>query len=69
MTDTIKYKSSNGYTGMLYGVSSFIIYDADDKECLHTGFRNINTYEELVKAVDNFPKFTEMLNRMSEVNK
>lgn len=46
---------------MLYGKSSLAIYRPDGKECLHTGFRNINTYEELVELVDGHPEFEKTL--------
>jgi len=28
---------------------------------MHTGFRNFNTYDELVEHVEKYPKFKEML--------
>lgn len=59
---TIKYTSKNGYTGVLYGRSSLAIYNKDGKEVMHTGFRNINTYEELVEEVESFPEFMKLLN-------
>lgn len=65
MSDTIKYTSDNGYTGVLYGKSSMIIYKPDGTESMHTGSRNINTYEELVRIVDEHPKFIEMLMKHS----
>lgn len=58
---TIKYTSKNGYTGVLYGRSSLAIHNKDGKEVMHTGFRNINTYEELVETVETFPEFLELL--------
>lgn len=66
MSDTIKYTSDNGYTGVLYGQSSLSIYNPDGTESMHTGFRNINTYEELVRIVDEHPKFMEMLRKVAE---
>ena len=58
----IKYTSpNNGYTGVLYGESSFSIHDPSGKEVMHTGFRNINTYEELVEQVEEFPEFRRRL--------
>lgn len=57
----IEYKSDNGYTGVLYGESSFSVYDESGKEVMHTGSRNINTYEELKEQVDEFPKFMAIL--------
>lgn len=66
MSDTIKYTSGNGYTGVLYGKSSLAIYNPDGTESMHTGSRSINTYEELVRAVDEHPKFMEMLRKVAE---
>lgn len=66
MSNTIKYTSDNGYTGVLYGKSSMVIYKPDGTESMHTGSRSINTYEELVKVVDKHPKFIEMLRKVSE---
>lgn len=57
----VKYTSKNGYTGVLYGRSSLAIHNKDGKEVLHTGFRTINTYEELVETVETFPEFFELL--------
>ena len=61
MSETIKYTSSNGYTGVLYGKSSLVIYDKDGKLSLHTGFRTANTYEELVEVVEEHPQFLKMI--------
>lgn len=58
--EAILYTSKNGYTGILYGKGSLSIKKGD-KEVMHTGFRNINTYEELVECVENCPKFFESL--------
>ena len=66
MRETIRYTSDNGYTGVLYGESSLSIYTSDGKERMHTGSRSINTYEELVKLVDGYPKFREMLKKVFE---
>ena len=59
MNHTI-YTSPNGYTGVLYGKSSMSIYDSNGKERLHTGRRNVETFEELVAIVDEFPTFLEL---------
>jgi hypothetical protein len=40
------------------------IYDPEGHECLHTGFRNINTYEELVETVNEQPEFMKALEKM-----
>lgn len=57
----IEYKSPNGYTGVLYGKSSMIIYDADGKEVLHTGFIAPKTLEELKEFVEKMPKLMREL--------
>ena len=56
----MEYKHKNGYSAKLYGVSSMVIY-RDGKEILHTGFRNVNTEEEVMKFLDDFPRFFEEL--------
>ena len=61
MGKIISYTSDNGYTGRLYGKSSFSIYDRSGHEVMHTGSRNFNTYEELKEHVDGYPKFRAML--------
>ena len=57
MNKKIKYTSKNGYTGVMYGKSSLAILNENGKEVFHTGFRNFNTYEELVEQVDTFSEF------------
>ena len=57
----VEYVSDNGYKGVLYGRTSFSIFDKDGKEVFHTGFRNINTYEELVKHIEGYPEFIKKL--------
>lgn len=52
---TIKYKSENGYEGMLYGESSMVIRDPKGNEVFHSGFRTINTEAELKEFVDDMP--------------
>ncbi len=61
MTETIEYKSANGYSGMLFGKSSMLIFDPAGKESLHTGTRSINTFEELKEAVDTYPELIGVL--------
>lgn len=68
MEKTIKYTSPNGYTGILYGESSFSIRDCNNHEVMHTGFRNFDSYNKLVEAVENFPKLMEALGRIDVLN-
>ena len=60
----IEYTSDNGYTGQLYGKSSYRIVDQYGKEVFHTGFRAIETEEELKEDVDNFPEFVRVLEKV-----
>lgn len=51
----IEYTSPEGYTGQLYGKSSYRIVDKYGKEVFYTGYRTINTFEELKADIDEFP--------------
>ena len=50
MSKDINYTHSNGYTGILYGKSSLAVQNSEGREVYHTGFRNINTLDELKKV-------------------
>ena len=50
--ERIEYTGQNGYTGILYGNSSLIMKDGD-RTIFHTGYRNIDTYDELVEFVEH----------------
>ena len=56
----IMVEHENGYYGCLYGKSSMSIFK-ESKEVLHTGFRNINTPDELYEQLSEMPSFMEML--------
>lgn len=45
----------NGYKGIMYGESSFSIYDPYGREVLHTDHRDFEDIQSLVDAVDYFP--------------
>lgn len=64
MSKNIKYTSKNGYTGILYGDASLVILDKEGNEVLHTGSRSINTYDELIQVVEEYPEFKKMLNKV-----
>lgn len=66
MSGKIEYTSENGYRGVLYGKSSYAVFNRFGKEVFHTGFRGINSFEELKKQVDEFPEFLEMLGRCDD---
>ena len=61
--DTIRVKHPNGYSGVLYGKKSMIIYRPDGTECLHTGFRNkdIKTETDLYEQLEDMPEFEDLL--------
>lgn len=56
----------NGYSGRLYGKSSLSIYNREGKEVFHTGFRNINTRDELYRVVDEYPMFIGTVGKLIE---
>lgn len=60
MSETIKYTSDNGYTGLIYGKKSLSIF-YNHKEVFHTSSRRVESYEELVNMVDDFPNFMKLL--------
>ena len=53
-----EYKHENGYSAVLYGESSLIVY-YDGERRLHTGSRNINTEEEVMELLEKMPSFME----------
>lgn len=57
----IKYTSENGYTGMLYGTSSYKVMDPEGTVVFHTCARTINTEAELKADVDDYPEFKRAL--------
>ena len=61
--DTIRVEHPNGYSGVLYGKSSMIIYGPGGTECLHTGFRNkdIKTETDLYEQLEDMPEFEDLL--------
>lgn len=54
------YKHINGYSAVLYGKSSMRVYFGE-KEVLHTGFRNVNTENEVMKLLENMPDFMRII--------
>lgn len=46
---------SNGYSGCLYGKKSMTIFKGE-QEVIHTGSRNVNTKEELIKLLSIIPE-------------
>ena len=56
----IKVKHPNGYVGTLYGKSSLSI-SKDGKEVFHTGYRRVETKEEVYQMLGEMPMFLEIL--------
>lgn len=52
------YKHPNGYIAKLYGESSMSIY-YEGKEVMHTGFRSVNTEEEVMELLGDQPMLIE----------
>ena len=55
------YKSDNSYTGVLRPGRSFSIYDSNGREVLHTSSPAFRNYDELIKRVDNFLHFLDVM--------
>ena len=51
----VEYTSQDGFKGVLYGEHSMAIFDKTGKQIFHTGFRAIDTLDELKEFVDNMP--------------
>lgn len=63
--NAITYTHPNGYSAKLYGKSSMIILDPQGKESLHTGFRNVNTKEEVMELLEEHPVFLQTLSNIN----
>ena len=63
----IRVDHPNGYSGLLYGESSMLIFK-NGEEVMHTGFRNadLQTADDLYKYLDDIPEFMAMLERAAE---
>lgn len=59
----IRVVHPNGYSGVLYGKRSMRIFGPDNKEVLHTGFRNkdIKTGQDLYEQLEDMPEFVKLL--------
>lgn len=54
------YKHKNGYSARLYGKSSLSVYFGG-KEVLHTGFRNVNTEDEVMELLEGMPELMNLI--------
>lgn len=57
-----EYKHKNGYSARLYGKSSLSVY-FNGKEVLHTGFRNVNTEDEVMMMLEGMPGFFDVIEK------
>ncbi len=55
MGNTVTYKSPNGYVGVLYGKSGFVVFDKNGTEVYRTSKRTFNYFGTFKKKVDGFP--------------
>ncbi len=55
-----EYKHSNGYSARIYGESSLSIY-FNGKEVLHTGSRNVDTEDEVMEMLEDYPNLWSAL--------
>lgn len=60
MNEVKEYKHTNGYSAKLYGISSMSVF-YEGKEVTHTGFRNVNSEEEVMDLLEEYPSFIESL--------
>ena len=64
----IRVTSRYGYTGVLSGNTTLTVYDSRGNKVMHTGSRNINTEDELIWFVQNFPELVlTMTEHLDEV--
>ena len=62
---TIRYKSKNGYNGMLYG-RELKITDSEGHTKFHTYASNCKTQKDLKQFVDDFPELLELFSGIVE---
>ena len=64
MSKTRVYQNAiNGYCAVLYGKSSMKVLSRDFKELFHTESRTVNTEDEVMEMLENFPQFLKEINK------
>lgn len=53
----------NGYYAVLYSKSSMKVVSPEGKEVFHTDSRTVNTEDEVVEMLENFPRFLKEINK------
>lgn len=61
----IKGYAYGEYTAVLYGERSMVV-KKNGREVLHTGFRNVETEEEVIDLLKQMPQFEDFLTRRFE---
>ncbi len=56
-----EYKSDNGYTGKIYGESTFEVRDRTGKIIYRTKERTFHTFKQLVQHVETFPEYLRIM--------
>lgn len=65
MNKTVTYTHENGYSATLYGKTSLSV-EHNGKEVLHTGFRNVETEDEVMNLLENMPEMRNKLRNFIE---
>ena len=65
MNKTVTYTHENGYSATLYGNTSLSV-EHNGKEVLHTGFRNVETEDEVMNLLENMPEMRNKLRNFIE---
>ena len=60
---SITYTHENGYSATLYGEASMVVR-YEGQEVMHTGFRNVNTEDEVMDLLEMQPRLRDSLERM-----
>lgn len=63
MKETVTYNHQNGYSAVLYGISSMSIF-RNGKEVMHTGFRKVNTEAEVIRMLEALPRLMNGLGKI-----
>ena len=57
---TKEHRHKNGYIARLYGKSSLSVY-FNGKEVLHTGYRSVQTEDEVMDLLEGMPKLMKII--------
>jgi hypothetical protein len=56
-----EYTSENGYTGKMYGESTFQVTDRKGQIVYRTKQRTFHTFKQLVQHVETFPEYLRIM--------